>query len=817
MQQAQTFAGGLRLITNNAPRPEANKPGPFVIMDGVVTAAFPSLQLYEIATQSGRVMASSSGTGAGMAAGTPTAYAVGDDVTISVDLRQPSAHMNRVIGGAARGVGLDYQYQNRTLSYPQVVGYGQNLYSSLVDLYLQAEEAQKRTPSHGYHATKDLLSTDWTVLTQLMAGGLGVEMFRTWLAAGPMNGIYFFHPHQLTRLCAMNYQFMTAGQEDLDRVVGDYVEQVSRRVYTTDEAIREKGPRELGVSGIVHGGRQRFLAAYDDSTPEFTQEPVVAVDEDGNEVDTGQTQVVENSGEETARTALFHEYVGLDGSWTLSSVASITLQKYVGINIPIEKLHERPDVPETDAEQDAEQDADAASRPLDLGPARYNPMRGDDGGHDDIGQVPIRNPRPPADQPVDGIVQALHAVEARVNYMARVGFERMTKEWYNGLNNEAIYGESLQHGWQVGQWKCLPRVVPLKLSKQTERKFYVGHAVITITDDGGILLQDAYNSSISMSGGDITLQAPGNITAIAGGNAYMLAGNDAGLQGRNAVEVVSAEGRLTLSSRGGPIRVDSGGFDLDTSASVPRTLLSPAGGGAPPFVVSATGVVALQGSGVYVNAAAGDIMLEAQGVLAWRAGGGEGALGATISMRSPTGDDLVLGTEFSYIPRLLSNRLSYQVLQHQSSGASVPVGERFSTPILDGFHEHLERVLGQSKDDLFSEAAAVDTFLDEDDTELQLAATDYEVIIPEPSYLTYQRFNGMLDGDDEFPIGQPTGWTVRRVEQDTGFVDYSYGGIRPALEITGFAALETANIIGNYFRPPGWARSSEDKSKQDCQ
>lgn len=75
------------------------------------------------------------------------------------------------------------------------------------------------------------------------------------------------------------------------------------------------------------------------------------------------------------------------------------------------------------------------------------------------------------------------------------------------------------------------------------------HSYFGLTEDGGIVLRDAWGSEIVMQGGNITLNAVGDIFTRPGRSAVTLAGDDAIVKARNSVDITSTDRDVRVKAR----------------------------------------------------------------------------------------------------------------------------------------------------------------------------------------------------------------------------------------------------------------------------
>ncbi len=118
----------------------------------------------------------------------------------------------------------------------------------------------------------------------------------------------------------------------------------------------------------------------------------------------------------------------------------------------------------------------------------------------------------------------------------------------------------------------IPAHVTMEVDEQTKSKFYKGRAGIFITDDGGVVIRDAYGSSIRMTGGNIYADCPGDILEMPGRDKVTMAGRNASMQAQQDVEVVSAVGNTRVKAHNqlsmlGGAAGSNGGVLIENKAS----------------------------------------------------------------------------------------------------------------------------------------------------------------------------------------------------------------------------------------------------------
>ena len=99
-----------------------------------------------------------------------------------------------------------------------------------------------------------------------------------------------------------------------------------------------------------------------------------------------------------------------------------------------------------------------------------------------------------------------------------------------------------QHEYDV------PPCAELEIDKNTQANYYQGRAGVFLTEDGGIVLQDAYGASIRLTGGNIYVDCPGDIIEMPGRDKNTLAGRNINTRAHNEVELVSSNGNLRVKA-----------------------------------------------------------------------------------------------------------------------------------------------------------------------------------------------------------------------------------------------------------------------------
>jgi hypothetical protein len=387
----------------------------------------------------------------------------------------------------------------------------------------------------------DAVSGDWAT-TNFNGGGVGVEAFRVWMSGGPSTGITFYCDEELTRVVGSNYELITLAEEYEDRVMGRSLVSVKRRVDFPADALLDKPPTLLETSGQVFGGKSSFISYRPDDN--------VALNGEGD----GSTA------DEKQRIALLHEYRGVDGSYVLTSASSITLQKWAGVLTPIEVVNrpEKTDVSHFPGVAPSAQRSAGVDFPE---PARVVPARAVITGEEDValldGSTIVTRSRDAAD-PLTGVANAASVVAALLGKQAGGAFFQ-TSMWKLLLNPSQLPKHMLVDGDESNvrdisevnsdpsAWKRVPKFFAINLNSYgSAKRYYLGRAIISITDEGGITFEDAWGSQILMAGGNIYLSAEHSIIRNAGTDNVDISGRDHSVLASRNMEVLADKGRATL-------------------------------------------------------------------------------------------------------------------------------------------------------------------------------------------------------------------------------------------------------------------------------
>lgn len=367
-----------------------------------------------------------------------------------------------------------------------------------------------------------------------------------------MSGLYCFSEDGHTRLVGGRFELITFAEETEDRQLGPGLVKISRRVNYPMDAVFDNAPQTIEVEGPQYGGWHQFR----------TYRTLDNLEKKKNNSEDEPSEEGEEEEVRPSRMALLHEFRGIDGSFILSSMAGITLQKVSSIRVPEEILAKEPAEP-AEGEDPVEPrgacefepaNMDLQDKPLDTGST-----------HKDVVTDVKMETNEGIDNSLTASIQFNTMIRRLIEIQSRTGFDRLTKQWKQGVNPTTIFGDPPEDDDEAtepdrigkvlnadpGMWQCVPKVYTLNLDPYGCTKDYtLGRATIHMGFDGSIALEDAYGSRILMSGGNIVLQAKHDVITNTGRNAAIIAGGDVAIRSDRHIDVHANTGRLTAAAGG---------------------------------------------------------------------------------------------------------------------------------------------------------------------------------------------------------------------------------------------------------------------------
>ena len=240
---------------------------------------------------------------------------------------------------------------------------------------------------------------------------------------------------------------------------------------------------------------------------------------------------------------VFHQRIGIDGAYHLSSAKSIAFVKECLIPIPREVY------PADDARGDTEGSL-VKDNSLD-----WTRLKREEAKFEDLD--------PELEDPVKHGSAVLAAntedkLAHEENYKSKAPVILHLKDWYLPEIQELTLGANIIEGLRgktevlVGSdkyWASRPDIANIKIDLRTESaQYYISRSLFVMHEDGAIHLEDGYGAQISLRGGSMDLSAPGDITIRPGRDFVVLAGKDANIVGGCGVEIAAQAGDTKIAA-----------------------------------------------------------------------------------------------------------------------------------------------------------------------------------------------------------------------------------------------------------------------------
>lgn len=393
-----------------------------------------------------------------------------------------------------------------------------------------------------------------------------LDSFMATLGCDEATALTFFQNDQLARLAAYNYQFWTAGceQEALDDQ-GEYNDWIGFTPYPWEQLGLFEPPsgtqpaepyRELDDNvwlGITAAQETQGEPWNFKREPLDThQMPWHRYREFRGYLGQGYKRVVQgppqntnasfakystaDTREPSATHPLFYsETVLLDGTWLVESAKQISIIKRVGGVSPV-RTH-RPEQTTASGDQ-------AGDDPKNY---RFSGLSGEGPEHKISSVYAASGTSQTAIQQQVAALFDLHGYLH--NYAGIHPFFWHRNDWYvpemsemNYLNGSAINYAHLNFS-ALSQQQNLnqPNSVELQVDhRYKKQRYYQTEAGITFMEDGSVVLFDGYGSAITLSQGNVYIDAAADVFMRAGRNVNAWAGNDLNVRAKDSVDLVAS-------------------------------------------------------------------------------------------------------------------------------------------------------------------------------------------------------------------------------------------------------------------------------------
>lgn len=513
---------------------------PMYLTLGTVLNSYQSAQFCEVALDTGgRRTALYLGNGRGrlgaFEAGGPTP---GERVLVACSFADTSPAV--IVARYDYAKAGEYVPPCNLLVYPQVAGfeYGARMSGRTYSDFPRAVRNFTSGPM-------DAVDGEW-IMANMFGGALGVEPFRTFIKGGPASGVYCYTEDQVTRIIGSRIEMVSFAETSQEVEAGDLTLKLLYRYLTAGDQLVGYQPQYLRAVGKGVSGEQIFLTYPDGMNGSGVK--AVEPEEGADEEEGGEQQF--DIGK--SRVALIHEYRGADGSWALTAANSILLQKTLDVPVPIDVVEAQTRINQRKQDEDEEEDAEGTCGcdSCELTPDPPTPECEDDDPDEPCEDKPtFRFDSNAKSNPLAFAMNARGLADRLIQWQATGGFTNLCRfrlgeepaELFGGRT-----GAELLMSKSPDMWKCMPQSIKLGLQIDGKSKrFYFGRAIISITEDGSIVLQDAHGSQVMLSGGNIFLSCQHDIINYAGRNLMNMSGRDMCQRAGRHQDIHANEGRLT--------------------------------------------------------------------------------------------------------------------------------------------------------------------------------------------------------------------------------------------------------------------------------
>jgi hypothetical protein len=375
--------------------------------------------------------------------------------------------------------------------------------------------------------------------------GLGIFLGQTVAAirASDTTGAWFFYERNLARIMGYNLEIQTAAREESsgdDQGECNEIVRLSPYPWEMRGAAKLTDPALQATDGSWKAGNEKmaYEPVADDQTGIFRLLEFRGYLGDLKRTIVACPSSALSTPEKLSGTS---KYVGLsetvhhpNGALAFRSAKGIHFEKTLLIPVP---------------RQQAEADDPAGDTPDNY---RFSGVSGSGPEHDKV-DYPW-----PSDQPPPARSARLRDFHAYLhNNYGQVAFDRHAKDWVSWQESgppEDIGEASIDKAILAPTGKQFLSPLPQSLSLKVDHrpghshKYYKSRASFDILDDGSVVLQDAWGSSITLSGGNIYLNCPGDLIAQPGRSAITMAPRDIVQRAGRSVDITAAQEDIRLKA-----------------------------------------------------------------------------------------------------------------------------------------------------------------------------------------------------------------------------------------------------------------------------
>jgi len=242
----------------------------------------------------------------------------------------------------------------------------------------------------------------------------------------------------------------------------------------------------------------------------------------------------EQNHEEQPCFGLHEDNIALDGRRFIASAKGIVLSKRT--LLPVPQRLKRPDTPDGDTDKDY----------------KFSSKHGDGPEHKITGDIETTDSDYPNLQRAAAVLD-LHGY--LFNYAGLHPFYWHAKDYKTWEQSELTRAANTNH--KVPEFSELTGSMFLKSPEPKkwkidhrygEQDYYEMESFISLLEDGGIVIGDGYGGEIRMTGGSVTISAPGDVWLKSGRNTNIWSGADCSVRANHSLDLSTTEDSIRVKS-----------------------------------------------------------------------------------------------------------------------------------------------------------------------------------------------------------------------------------------------------------------------------
>ncbi len=475
---------------------------------------------------------------------------------------------------------------------------------------LNKKEANYEVPKRTYMAPRHNLDTGSFSIGSMAGPKFFTDPFMAFLACNDATGVWAFRDNSMLRVAGLNYQGLTAGTyEEKFNDNGEMLEYRASAMNAWEPLGYYEKPDKVTKEDDNWWDKKKATFKYEPKDENLR--PYYRMQEFGGWLGQGKQEhtVAPPEGKQNTKEATKEKKQLSLSRITHASNGFIGIESAKGISIV-----KQPVIPAVQRLRAAfdEENGDSKDTGYDFKHSNFNPKDEPESSCDDVTQF----------------VMAIEDYCAYIfNYRNVSALLAHCKDWYvpeTKDSNKEVYNLSQElNKISSGKPMSLPPEYTVKIDN-IKHKYYGTSSGIHLTPDGGIVMYDGYGSEIRMSGGTVTISAPGGIWLKSGKDVQLWAGGDLNMRAKGCIDETTTDGSVRIKAEknlemlggnsggtSGVIIESRGSGDMNFDASGENIQVGGIILKAPKGTVSTLGSTIYTRSGV--SGSGNGIMLDAQG------------------------------------------------------------------------------------------------------------------------------------------------------------------------------------------------------------